>query len=37
MVCEQFFLVDGEDPSKVKLFTVDGISYNPDGAVNGLD
>jgi hypothetical protein len=29
-------LVDGEDASKVKTFTVEGISYNPEGSVNGL-
>ena len=36
MVVEQFFVVEGEEPAKIKNFAVEGISYNPEGEIKGL-
>lgn len=36
MCVEHFFIVENDDPSKLKHFDVEGYSYNPEGDVKGL-
>lgn len=36
MVVESFFVVSEADPSKVQNFAVEGISYSPQGKIEGL-
>ena len=37
MCITKFFLINDVNPSQLKLFEVDGVSYDPTGNINGLE